>query len=65
MVHVPRTGDSRERSIRETAEGAEIRWVSYHFHADPELVLPDEDLIELLATLTGAAPADSSAPPTG
>jgi len=46
-------------------EGAEIRWVSYHFHADPELVLPDEDLIELLATLTGAAPADGSAPPTG
>jgi type I restriction enzyme M protein len=46
-------------------EGAEIRWVSYHFHADPELVLPDEDLIELLATLTGAAPAGGSAPPTG
>ena len=46
-------------------EGAEIRWVSYHYHADPELVLPDENLIELLATLTGAAPADSSAPPTG
>lgn len=39
--------------------------VSYHFHADPELVLPDEDLIELLATLTGAAPAGGSAPPTG
>ncbi len=34
-------------------EGTEIRWVSYHFHADPELLLPDEDLIELLATLTG------------
>jgi hypothetical protein len=46
-------------------EGAEIRWVSYHFHADLELVLPDEDLIELLATLTGAAPAGGSAPPTG
>jgi hypothetical protein len=32
-------------------EGAEVRWVSYHFHADPELLLPDEDLIDLLATL--------------
>ena len=35
-------------------EGAEVRWVSYHFHADPELLLPDEDVIELLATLSGA-----------
>ena len=24
-------------------EGAEVRWVSHHFHADPELLLPDED----------------------
>ena len=36
-------------------EGAEVRWVSYHFHADPELLLPDEDVSELLATLSGAA----------
>ena len=35
-------------------EGAEVRWVSYHFHADPELLLPDEDVLELLATLSGA-----------
>ena len=32
-------------------EGAEVRWVSYHFHADPELFLPDEDVVDLLATL--------------
>jgi len=42
-------------------EGTDIRWVSYHFHADPELLLPDEDLIELLATLTGTVPAEGSA----
>jgi type I restriction enzyme M protein len=36
-------------------EGAEVRWVSYRFHADPGLLLPDEDVIELLATLSGAA----------
>ncbi len=39
-------------------EGAEVRWVSYHFHADPELLLPDEDVIELLATLSGAGTRD-------
>jgi hypothetical protein len=32
-------------------EGVEVRWVSYHFHADPELLLPDEDVVDLLATL--------------
>ena len=35
-------------------EGSEVRWVSYHFHAEPELRLPDEDVAELLATLSGA-----------
>lgn len=35
-------------------EGSEVRWVSYHFHAEPELQLPDEDVAELLATLSGA-----------
>jgi hypothetical protein len=35
-------------------DGAEVRWVSYHFHAQPELLLPDEDVIELLATLSGS-----------
>jgi hypothetical protein len=38
--------------------GAEVRWVSYHFHSDPELLLPDEDVSELLATLSGAAPKE-------
>jgi hypothetical protein len=42
-------------------EGAEIRWVSYHFHADPELLLPDEDLIGLLATLSGTVLANGPA----
>lgn len=32
-------------------EGTEVRWVSYHFHAEPELVLPDEDLVDLLTEL--------------
>jgi serine/threonine protein kinase len=32
-------------------EGANARWVSYHFHAEPELVLPDEDLRALFETL--------------
>jgi Protein kinase domain len=32
-------------------EGDEVRWVSYHFHAEPELLLPGEDLIDLLADL--------------
>jgi hypothetical protein len=35
-------------------DGAEVRWVSYHFHAEPELELPDEDVTELLATLSGS-----------
>jgi hypothetical protein len=39
-------------------EEAEVRWVSYHFHADPELLLPDEDVIELLATLSGTGTRD-------
>lgn len=34
-------------------EGSEVRWVSYHFHAEPELHLPDEDVAGLLATLSG------------
>jgi hypothetical protein len=29
----------------------EVRRVSYHFHAEPELLLPDDDIIELLGTL--------------
>ena len=32
-------------------DGAEVRWVSYHFHAEPELQLPDEGLVDLLADL--------------
>jgi tRNA A-37 threonylcarbamoyl transferase component Bud32 len=32
-------------------DGGGARWVSYHFHAEPELVLPDEDLADLLAKL--------------
>jgi Protein kinase domain len=32
-------------------EGSDVRWVSYHFHADPELQLPGEDLTDRLADL--------------
>jgi hypothetical protein len=32
-------------------EGTGARWVSYHFHAEPELVLPDDGLPDLLAKL--------------
>jgi hypothetical protein len=32
-------------------DGAEVRWVSYHFHAEPELQLPDEGLVDLLTDL--------------
>jgi hypothetical protein len=32
-------------------ERTSVRWVSYHFHAEPELVLPDDEVIELLARL--------------
>jgi serine/threonine protein kinase len=35
-------------------EGAAARWVSYYFHAEPELVLPDEDLFDLLDKLAPA-----------
>jgi hypothetical protein len=38
-----------------SVEGAEVRWVSYHFHADPELLLLDADVSELLVTLSGAS----------
>lgn len=34
-------------------EGTEARWVSYHYHQDPELLLPDDGLAGLLANLTG------------
>jgi hypothetical protein len=40
-------------------EGTEICRVSYHLHADPELLLPDQEVIELLAMLSGAAPGAS------
>jgi hypothetical protein len=49
-------------------EGDEVRWVSYHFHADPELVLPD-DVTELVTSLLPSeerheeAPASTAAPP--
>jgi serine/threonine protein kinase len=34
-------------------EGAQARWVSYHFHADPELHFFDEELATMLDTLPG------------
>jgi hypothetical protein len=37
-------------------EGPDVRWVSYHFHAEPELLLPDDELVDLLA---GLVPFDS------
>src|SRR5262249_25044910 len=49
-------------------EGDEVRWVSYHFHADPELVLPD-DVTELVTSLLPPeerheeAPASRAVPP--
>lgn len=38
-------------------EGTAVRWVSYHYHRDPELVLPDDGLAELLGKLTRPAAA--------
>jgi hypothetical protein len=32
-------------------EGTEVRWVSYHFHAEPELLLPDDGLVDLLTDI--------------
>jgi hypothetical protein len=32
-------------------EGTDTRWVSYHYHRDPELMLPDDGLSELLVEL--------------
>jgi serine/threonine protein kinase len=32
-------------------QGSEVRWVSYHFHAEPDIVLPDPDVAELLADI--------------
>jgi hypothetical protein len=34
-------------------DGDEVRWVSYHFQAEPELLLPGEGVIEFIATLNG------------
>jgi hypothetical protein len=39
-------------------DGPQVRWVSYHFHAEPELLLPDEDVVELLAILSGSSTAE-------
>jgi len=51
-------------------EGIAVRWVSYHFLAEPELVLPDDEVIELLASLlppeavrSADIPARRSEPP--
>jgi Protein kinase domain len=33
-------------------QGTEVRWVSYHFHAEPEIVLSDPDVAELLADIS-------------
>src|SRR5450755_2057190 len=43
-------------------DGAAARWVSYHFHAEPELVLPDEDLLDLLAKLMPTTASEHAAP---
>jgi hypothetical protein len=40
-------------------EGNAVRWVSYHFETEPELVLPDDEMVELLASLM--PPEDVSA----
>jgi hypothetical protein len=32
-------------------EGADVCWVSYHFHAEPELLLPNEEVVDLLTDL--------------
>jgi Protein kinase domain len=32
-------------------EGTEVRWISYHFHAEPELLLPDDGLVDLLTDI--------------
>jgi hypothetical protein len=37
-------------------DGPSIRWVSYHFHAQPELTLPDAELSELLLGLASPVP---------
>jgi serine/threonine protein kinase len=44
-------------------EGAAARWVSYHFHAEPELVLPDEDLRDLLVKLVAPTTEHETAHP--
>jgi len=33
-------------------EGDQVRWVSYHYRGEPELVLPDPDVIRCLSSLT-------------
>jgi hypothetical protein len=33
-------------------QGDEVRWVSYHYRGEPELVLPDPDVIRFLSSLT-------------
>jgi len=33
-------------------EGDQVRWVSYHYRGEPELVLPDPDVIRCLSGLT-------------
>ena len=35
-------------------ESAGARWVSYHFHAEPEMVLPDKDLLDLLKLVSAS-----------
>ncbi|GEM_PF-6264056 len=39
-------------------DGTQVRWVSYHFHAEPDLLRPDDDVAELLAALDGCGTTD-------
>lgn len=40
------------------------RWVSYHYHAEPEIVLPDDNLAALLTALAQNSTATHPAPAT-
>jgi hypothetical protein len=45
-------------------DGSSVRWVSYHFHAEPELTVPDQELTQLLETLVALVPTAYQPSPT-
>jgi hypothetical protein len=46
-----KTGEEAFYFYNRILSGSEVRWVSYHFHREPEVVLPDERTVRFVSEL--------------